>query len=82
MSLAEKLTEIREAGAAKFPAETAEKMHRQVDELRASGIMDRAINVGDKMPAFSLPNTKGEMVSSDDLLKQGNLVVTFYRGVW
>jgi hypothetical protein len=82
MTLVNKLTEMREASAAKFPPEIKEKMHRATEELRNSGIMEKALNVGDKMPSFNLPNTKGEMVSSDDLLKNGNLVVTFYRGVW
>ncbi len=82
MSLAEKLTELREATAAKVPAETLDKMHRATNELRESGIMKKALKVGDKMPSFDLPNTNGDMVNSDDLLKNGNLVVTFYRGVW
>lgn len=82
MSLAENLTAIREGSKERIPAETREQMHRATEELRESGIMDRALNVGDKMPSFELPNTKGEMISSDDLLKEGNLVVTFYRGVW
>lgn len=82
MSLAEKLTAKREASATSFPAETTEKMHRATQELRDSGITGKALNVGDKMPAFNLPNTKGEMISSDELLKGGNLIVTFYRGVW
>ena len=82
MSLAEKLTEIREGSKERIPAEIREKMHQATEELGASGIMDKALNIGDKMPSFELPNTKGEMISSDDLLKNGNLVVTFYRGVW
>lgn len=41
-----------------------------------------ALNVGAKMPAFSLQDANGKTVSSDDLLKQGNLVVVFYRGSW
>ena len=82
MTLAEKLTQKRETSAANFPAETREKFKRATNELRASGIMERALKVGDKMPEFNLPNTRGVMISSDDLLKNGNLVVTFYRGVW
>ncbi len=82
MALAEKLSERREYERDTIPAETRDKMHRAVEELRESGIMDRALNVGDKIPSFSLANTKGEKVSSDQLLKEGNLVVTFYRGVW
>lgn len=41
-----------------------------------------ALNVGAKMPAFSLKDSNGKSVASDDLLKQGNLVVVFYRGSW
>ena len=82
MSLEQKLSEIRKASAEKFPDEALKKMHQATDELRESGIMDEALNVGNKMPSFTLPNTQGEMVSSDELLEKGNLVVTFYRGVW
>ncbi len=41
-----------------------------------------ALNVGAKMPAFSLTDANGKTVASRDLLKQGNLVVVFYRGSW
>ncbi|MDQ3374224.1 MAG: AhpC/TSA family protein [Acidobacteriota bacterium] len=41
-----------------------------------------ALNVGAKMPSFSLKDANGKVVGSDDLLKQGNLVVVFYRGSW
>ena len=57
-------------------------MHRATEELRASGIMERVIKVGDKLPAFALPNSSGQEVRSADLLAKGPLVVTFYRGAW
>ena len=41
-----------------------------------------ALNVGAKMPAFTLNDSLGKPVSSKALLKQGNLVVVFYRGAW
>ena len=41
-----------------------------------------ALNVGGKMPSFTLNDSLGKAVSSKDLLKQGNLVVVFYRGAW
>ena len=62
--------------------ETRKQMNRATEELRESGIMDRALNVGGKMPAFELPNTHGEMINSADLLTKGNLALSFYRGVW
>ncbi len=82
MVLEEKLAEMRSESAGKFPDDTKKKFRRQIVELRNSGIMDTALKVGGKMPSFSLPNVSGETISSSDLLKSGNLVVTFYRGVW
>ena len=82
MSLEEKLSELREHAGGKFPAEIRGKFARATKELRESGIMEKALKVGDKMPAFSLPNTDGTLINSTDLLKKGNLVVTFYRGIW
>lgn len=41
-----------------------------------------AIKVGAKMPSFSLADANGKTVTSDSLMKQGNLVIVFYRGAW
>lgn len=41
-----------------------------------------ALNVGGKMPSFTLIDAGKKSVSSGDLLKQGNLVLVFYRGAW
>ena len=41
-----------------------------------------ALNVGGQIPEFTLSDATGKLVSSNDLLKQGNLVVVFYRGAW
>lgn len=47
------------------------------DDAAKSGL-----NVGAKMPSFSLKDANGKTVNSGDLLKQDNLVVVFYRGSW
>lgn len=41
-----------------------------------------ALNVGAKIPNFALSDSTGKTVSSKDLLKDGNLVIVFYRGAW
>jgi peroxiredoxin len=41
-----------------------------------------ALNVGAIMPGFTLNDAHGKIVFSVDLLKQGNLVIVFYRGAW
>ena len=64
------------------PAHIHPIMERATAELIASGAAQRALKVGDKAPLFSLKDGNGELVSSAQLLAQGPLVLTFYRGVW
>jgi peroxiredoxin len=83
MSLQDKLDAFKanfEANVA--PPGVAETFHRAIDELVASGAAAKALKVGDRAPAFTLPDPDGVMVSSDALLARGPLVVSFYRGVW
>ena len=82
MALENTLRGMREASAKRIPPEKAAIMHRATEELRTSGIMDRVIKVGDRLPPFALPNTRGQEVRSADLLAKGPLVLTFYRGAW
>jgi peroxiredoxin len=41
-----------------------------------------AVGLGRKAPDFTLPDPEGKPVSLADLLEQGPVVVTFYRGSW
>jgi peroxiredoxin len=59
-----------------------ETMHRATAELIASGAARRAKKAGEIAPSFSLQDPDGNGVNSDQLLKRGPLVVSFYRGVW
>ncbi len=57
-------------------AASAEKSVTDIDAAK------NALNVGAKMPSFKLKDANNQMVGSDDLLKQANLVIVFYRGSW
>lgn len=87
MSLQDRLDAFRanfEAGGPPYnaPDWIHEPMHRATAGLIASGAADKALKVGDKAPDFALNDPQGNAVSSAELLAQGPLVVTFYRGVW
>ncbi len=82
MGLTEQLEKIRDGAADRIPADSMAIMHRATEDLRASGIVDRVLKVGDSMPGFNLENTRGETVNSVDLLAKGPLVVSFFRGKW
>jgi hypothetical protein len=62
--------------------ETVATMHRATAELKASGIENTALKVGDRAPDFTLFNQDHVEVTSKDLLRQGPLVVSFFRGHW
>jgi len=64
------------------PPAVIEIMHRATDELIKSGAATRALEAGDKAPLFTLNDPQGHPVSSAELLLQGPLVLSFYRGVW
>lgn len=82
MSLQEVLDRTRAASEAKRSTEIVAKLHRAVEELRVSGILDHVLKVGATMPRFRLPNQNGREVDSAVLLAKGPLVVAFYRGKW
>ena len=76
------LDAMRASFESKLPPEIVNTMHQVTEELIQSGIMERVLKKGDQAPQFSLPDHKGDMVDSADLLNQGPLVVSFYRGAW
>jgi hypothetical protein len=82
MTLEDKLAAIREQGKARMPAEVRAVMQRSIEDLRASGILDRVPKVGARAPAFTLPNVAGQPVSLDEQRRRGPVVLSFYRGRW
>jgi len=64
------------------PREAIEMMHRATAELKASGIESAALKAGDHAPSFRLFNQDHMQVASTDLLHEGPLVVSFFRGHW
>ncbi len=53
-----------------------------LERLDAGQVAAEACKPGERMPGFLLPNAEGRLVDSSDLLAQGPLVVTFFRGGW
>lgn len=86
-SLQEKLNEFKksfESGGPPYnaPPQAIETMHRATAELKATGIEKQALKVGERAPSFTLFNQDHDQVGSADLLRQGPLVVSFFRGHW
>ena len=80
--LEQDLEAIRAIARSRLPAEAQALMQRSIDELRAAGILDRVVKVGQRAPDFTLPNTEGTPVSLAALLARGPVVLSFFRGRW
>ena len=76
------LTQLKEQFAKKAPPGLVGVYEKGVEDVRTSGVMDKAIKVGDKAPAFDLPDATGKTVKLADLLAKGPVVLTWYRGGW
>lgn len=81
-NLTERLEEKAKASAEKSPDEIKKIMGKAIKDLQQSEIMKSALKKGDQMPAFTLNDIKKGKVSSNELLKKGPLVISFYRGGW
>ncbi len=82
MKLQEKMDAYKKKMQANAPKEALDIMLRSTKELDSSGMLERAVKVGDRAPGFSLKNTSNALISMDSLLSQGPLVLAFFRGKW
>lgn len=72
----------RQEGASKFTEEKKWIYADGITSVANSGILENALNVGDKAPNFTLKNALNEPVSLLSELEKGPVVLTWYRGGW
>ncbi|KAE8446610.1 hypothetical protein EG329_011803 [Mollisiaceae sp. DMI_Dod_QoI] len=64
------------------PRELTEPIKKVTSDFIASFDLNATIKVGDKLPSFRLSDALGKEVDSADLLANGPILITFYRGNW
>ena len=82
MALQDRMNRYKKDFEAKAPAAALAVMHRAARELAESGILNRAIKIGDRAPEFTLKNTRDQEIRLEDLIRRGPAVLSFYRGRW
>ncbi|MGC0334543.1 peroxiredoxin [Streptomyces sp. SAI-170] len=82
MSVNAELRAFFDSRQEQIPADVRAVMQRAARELAESGQADEALTVGGKAPSFTLLSATGRTVVLDDLLADGPVVLTFYRGAW
>ena len=82
MKFSDRLNSLTTDVFAKASNEYAAAVEATEKVIQDSGILGSALRAGQVFPKFSLPDANGSIVSASQLLKQGPLVVAFYRGGW
>ena len=72
----------RKEGAAKFSEEKKQIYTDGITSVMESGILEKALNIGDKAPNFTLKNALNKSVCLYKELENGPVILTWYRGGW
>jgi peroxiredoxin len=81
-SLTEATIEMRAGLLTQFSEEALSVYDNDAGAMGASDMFAGAPRVGDRAPAFRLPDARGGEVALEDLLIDGPVVLVFYRGAW
>lgn len=73
----------------KLKAKVAERTTKEFQKITAEGVQRlidsqaiKGLSVGTTAPDFTLPDAQGNKVNLAEMLKQGPVVLSFYRGSW
>jgi len=67
---------------ANTPTELLEKFQKSRESIISNNAEIQYLKENDQIPSFQLPDQSENLVLSDELLKNGPLVISFYRGGW
>lgn len=73
---------LRQQLAEMLPKDKLVIFNQDARQLAADFSQPLKLHAGDKAPLFVLPNATGKKLELKNLLQQGAVVLTFYRGVW
>jgi peroxiredoxin len=82
MALSEELSQFKASWNAQAGEALVSTFVNGIEELRSNGIVNRALQMGDKAPNFELKNALDQVVKLSWLLENGPVVLTWYRGGW
>ncbi len=82
MSLTETLLAYNKKSREQIPTANLAIMDKATKALVNENIINNSIKKGDTLPVTQLVNAKGEKLDLGELLDNGPLVISFYRGGW
>lgn len=82
LTLKEQLEEYEAIAREKIPEAMKQTMISATNKLRKSNMESDFLKVGDKAPDFDLDSFEGVEYDLYDMLENGPVVISFYRGGW
>jgi len=80
--LQQEIDNMKQSMVTQIPESVLAMMRDATDALAQSGLVEQALKAGDVMPDFDLPVLGGGHIQLTELLKNGPVVINFYRGGW
>ena len=78
----QQIDEFIAEGASWLPTDLLRDLLRPIGQLVTCGASESALKEGEQAPDFTLPDARGNAVRLSHLLRQGPVVISFYRGQW
>jgi peroxiredoxin len=82
MNLENELNAVRQTVAEKTPPHVVPTIEATKQRLMDSGLVQGALQPGQMILNFELPDATEKLVKSSDLRQTGPLLILFYRGIW
>ena len=76
------LTTLFMAISSMSSADPQKVFEKAINDLRKSEMMSDVLRTGSKAPDFKLFDQKGKLIRLSEILRDGPVVLTFYRGSW
>ncbi|WP_160136140.1 peroxiredoxin-like family protein [Chryseobacterium sp. c4a] len=81
-TLAKQIEYLNQELSSQLPQEILEVFGKSIEEMKTLNIEENSIRIGDQIPEFSLLNAFGKIITSEEVLKNGKMILVFYRGNW
>lgn len=81
-TLAKQIEHLNQELSSQLPQDILDAFGKSIEDLKTGKFEENSIQIGGQIPEFSLPNALGKIVSSEEILKNEKIVLTFYRGGW
>ena len=82
MPLEDELDRRRVAARGLMASTDRRAIEDTIERLRLRQVAENSLAAGEVLPDFALPDATGRVVTSDELLDRGPLVLAFFRGPW